>query len=365
MKKVGIITFHGAHNYGSVLQAYALQKKYRELGAVSEIIDFRTEKQKEQYRPLTKRKGFRYILKNIFFLLNYKNRKKKYDNFENFISTKLNLSCNSYDSLEQLEMYPPDYDLFICGSDQIWNTSPNDASMAYFLPFVKNTIKVSYAPSFGQLGEIKYKKEIAEYLRDFNMISVREERGAELVQEMIGIEPKVLVDPTLLFDAVKCWDEICAPRIVEGDYIFFYSLFSTKELISSVKEISKKTNLPVVISNVSNQNDIMNGFIKITYAGPCEFLSLIKNSKLVVTSSFHGTIFSVLYKKPLMVFKGMLDKRINTILQKLKLEQCSFMKESIDETLNSIFSLDYYKTDECLIEERNEAVKYLEMTLEL
>ena len=161
MNKVGIITFHGAHNYGSALQVYALQKVITDkLYYPCEIIDFRTEAQKDQYRPLTKRKGVKYFLKNLYFLLYYTERKKKYDLFEEFISEYLKLSDVQYDTEEKLERSDLSYSHYISGSDQIWNTVPNDASMMYFLPFVKKGKKIAYAPSFGQLGNIKYKDQI-------------------------------------------------------------------------------------------------------------------------------------------------------------------------------------------------------------
>ena len=197
MKKVGIITFHAAHNYGSNLQAYAMQKVVSELGCDSEIINFRTERQKDQYTPLTKRKGLKYVIKNAYFLLNYKNRKKKYDTFEKFISEKLVKSDNEYASLEDLKNADLDYDYYISGSDQIWNTAPNDADMSYFLPFVKSGKKIAYAPSFGQIGKIKNKEEIAKYLNDYDSLSVREENGVKLIKEMTGKDAPIVIDPTM------------------------------------------------------------------------------------------------------------------------------------------------------------------------
>lgn len=160
MKKVGTITFHAAHNYGSVLQAYALKKVINDLGFENEIINFRTDRQKDQYTPLTKRKGLKYMVKNSYFLLHYASRKRKYLKFEDFINRYL-ISSNQkvYSSMQELIENPPEYDCYISGSDQIWNTVPNDADMSYFLPFVKHTIKIAYAPSFGQVGNIQKKKK--------------------------------------------------------------------------------------------------------------------------------------------------------------------------------------------------------------
>ena len=137
-KTVGVMTFHAAHNYGSSLQAYALKTVIQNLGLDCEIINFRTEKQKDQYAPLTKRKGIKYLVKNTYFLLNYKNRKKKHERFESFITKYLIHNQLEYSSLDMLYEIQPDYDYYVSGSDQVWNPIPRDADKAYFLPFVKN-----------------------------------------------------------------------------------------------------------------------------------------------------------------------------------------------------------------------------------
>ncbi len=362
-KKVGIITFHAAHNYGSSLQSYALKTIYTSLGVKSQIINFRTPAQKDQYTPLTKRKGFKYILKNAFFLLNYKKRKEKYITFENFISTYLTEHQPEYYSLEQLTATPPDYDLYICGSDQIWNTRPNDASMAYFLPFT-NGKKASYAPSFGPIGNITNKEEISQYLKSFDMLSVRELRGQELVKEMTGTEAPILVDPTVLLKSEQ-WDILSRERLVSGEYIFFYSLFSTRAMIREVREISRQLKLPVVVSNISNQNDLLTGFIHKTNAGPREFLSLVKHAKLVITSSFHGSVFSILYNKPFLVYNGLQDNRINTLLETTHLQNRSFSAGEGRQHAMDAFNTDYTLANELLEKERQKALQYIAKTLEL
>ena len=329
----------------------------------SELINFRTPAQKDQYTPLTKRKGLKYFLKNCFFLLNYRTRKQKYLNFEEFIEKQLVTGDTEYGSLEELMDHPPCYDLYVCGSDQIWNTAPNDASMAYFLPFAKGH-KVSFAPSFGQLGTMKHKEEIARYLRDFDRISVREEYGQKLIYDLIGQNVPIYTDPTILLEPAQ-WDELAAKPLVKGEYIFYYSLFSSKELITEVKAISKQLGLPVVVSNISNQHDLMTGFQKQTAAGPCEFLSLVKYAKVVVTSSFHGTVFSILYHKPFVVFRGMEDKRICTLLRMMGLEECSFEPGEGMKKVKESFAVNFDAVDQCIKKEQARSMEYIRETLEL
>lgn len=365
MKKVGIITFHAAHNYGSSLQAYALQKTVSSIGYDCEIINFRTETQKDQYTPLTKRTGLKYLIKNAYFLLNYSWRKAKYDKFEEFIDTQLIKSPVEYSSLEQLYDSKLPYTHYISGSDQIWNTAPNDADMAYFLPFVKNAKRIAYAPSFGQLGNIKRKDEIKKYLSEYDYISVRDKFGQDLVEELTGVKPPILLDPTMLFTNDEWLKLIDSKPLIEGEYIFFYTLFADKSMIKFVKNASNVLKIPVVISNISNQYEIFSGFKKCTKSGPLEFLNLIKNAKFVCTSSFHGTAFSILLHKPFAVINGENDKRISTLLNITDLHICSknsddiLTKNDIDELLNVNFSI----ADDNIKINRQIAINFLEESL--
>ncbi len=347
MKKVGIITFHAAHNYGSNLQAYSLQRVISKLGCDCEIINFRTERQKDQYRPLTKRKRLKYIIKNSYFLLNYKSRKQKYDNFESFINSNLVVSSNEYNSLDSLTAAVPQYDYYVSGSDQIWNTVPNDADDAYFLPFVKSGKRISYAPSFGQWGNIKHKEKIAKYLSEYDVISVRESFGKDLVCELTGRDVPIVPDPTLLTEKQE-WEKLVPEKIVSGEYIFFYTLFATKEMIDVVKCISKAMGVPVVISNISNQYEIFSGFKKIRYAGPLEFLSLLYHAKFVCATSFHGTVFSLIFNKPFFCINGMDDNRINTLLTMTEMTDRSVTKNDVLQKTENAFDIDFKKSNEKL-----------------
>lgn len=363
-KKVGTITFHAAHNYGSNLQALALQKAIEKLGCDCEIINFRTERQKDQYAPLTKRRGLKYIIKNAYFLLNYKARKAKYDKFEEFIEKYLVKSQAEYSSLDELKENTPVYDYYISGSDQIWNTVPLDADDAYFLPFVKSGKRIAYAPSFGQRGTVERKNVIVGHLQKYDTISVREKYAQKLVYEMTGKEAPIMPDPTLLIEKEE-WEKIIPSRIIDGDYIFFYTLFATKEMISIAKHISKEMNIPVVISNVSNQYEIFSGFEKYCESGPLQFLSLIKYAKFVCTTSFHGTVFSIILQKPFCAIDGMSDKRISTLLETFGLTERSVTKENIDKMIENAFEIDFNRVEENLQKQKENGVKFLKTALDI
>ena len=363
-KKVGILTFHAAHNYGSNLQSYALQKTVSDLGVDCEIINFRTERQKDQYSPLTKRKGIKYLLKNGYFLLNYKKRKEKYDKFESFICNYLVKSEKEYSSLGMLETTRLEYDYYISGSDQIWNTVPRDADNAYFLPFVKTGKKIAYAPSFGQFSNIKLTKDIQQYIKDYDYISVREKYGQTLVGSITGEEPPVMPDPTLLL-SVDEWDTLAEKPILNEDYLFFYTLFASPQVIKVVKEISKRLNLKVVISNVSNQYEIFSGFKKITTAGPREFLSLIKHAKFICVTSFHGAVFSILFNKPFFAINGMKDNRVATLLQLTDLTDRAITIDEIEEKVKKAYHTTFDVAHENIQKMKKEAITYLKTSLDL
>lgn len=152
MKKVGIITFHAAHNYGSMLQAYALQQVVLSMGYDCEIINFRSIVQKEQYKPIFMvgtlyGKCVRFIIQATYAL----GILKKHRLFERFLKEELILSKKEYTTLKDLESENFNYDYYISGSDQIWNTYTIDFNYAYFLPFVKSGKRIAYAPSMGPI----------------------------------------------------------------------------------------------------------------------------------------------------------------------------------------------------------------------
>ena len=204
MKKVGIITFHAAYNYGSMLQAYALQQVILSMGYDCEIINFRSPAQKRQYKPIFVVGSFygrcvRFIIQAAYVwgIL------KKQRLFEQFLNSELKLSYNEYGTLEDLENAGFNYDYYISGSDQIWNVYCNDFNYAYFLPFVKSGKRIAYAPSMGAQLSIKtYKdrKKVIDLLNQYDAISVREAVGSRYIGEITKMPTASVLDPTLLLN---------------------------------------------------------------------------------------------------------------------------------------------------------------------
>lgn len=305
--KIGIVTFHCSYNYGSVLQAYALQKFLSRYFTEVQVIDYKS-RNFNIYKLIRKKSlvdvnllksDLKYLKKNMI-------RKK---NFWSFIHNEIPLSNRSYtyrddlrDDLEQLNL---EYDAFICGSDQIWNAvCTGGLDPVFFLHFAnKEKKKIAYAPSLAH-NNFSHDVEIqlAEYIKALDAVSIREKSGKNIL-ERLGIENvSVVLDPTMLLDAD---DYLCISnsKFCEKKYIFVYMLENDNEsLIYYAKQLSKKNRIPIYYIH---KNTIFPTEFAINYYGcsPYDFLSLIKNSTYIVTNSFHATVFSILFKKQFVTFK--------------------------------------------------------------
>lgn len=314
---IGIITFHRSHNYGSVLQAYALQKWLLKNNADNEILDLYTEESEQTYKIFRRPKTLHDFGRILFTLLFYVQYRGKFNKFSNFILNKLILSKKTYRTNYDLNQAKLPYTHYISGSDQIWNTACFDFNWAYFLNFVKNGKKIAYATSFGPIGEAEQKniQQVAEYIKRYNCLSVREKGSADFVKKITGLTPTIALDPTLLL-VKKDWEKLLPKKATrKGKYIFFYTLKNTPDEYEIVKQIGIMLKLPVVISKVQCLNDLINGFKFELDSGPEDFLSLINEAKLVLISSFHGTVFSLMFEKDFYSINGDKDNRISSLLE--------------------------------------------------
>lgn len=328
MIRIKTITFHRALNHGSVLQAYALQQfvvstlSTHNIDCKYEIIDYHSEMQRELYSIFHQGWTIKSIVKNLIALRYYRSLKKREAAFNKFLDEHFSLT-GKYLTEEDLKVNPPCADLFISGSDQIWNVRSKDFASSYYFDFLPdNSERVSFAASFGPLkidwGKY-HKQKFSTLLTRYKYISVREEGSADNVEYLTGKRPLVLADPTFLLNR-NDWSKVENKNIKEKKpYILLYALEPTKEQLRLVKDISNKLSLPVIVLRYNNKNDWFNNFEKRYAAGPAEFLSYISQASLVLTSSFHGTAFSLIYRKPFYVLNGESDARIKSILVKTKL----------------------------------------------
>lgn len=372
MKSIKTLTLHHAHNHGSALQTYALQRFVRNLvceyghGVDYQIIELHTRFQEHFYDVIKPWGTPKNIVKNLIAFLHYRVLKLRHAKFEAFLKDEFQLTPRYY-NIEELMQNPPQADYFITGSDQIWNVRAQDFSEAYYLPFVTSGKRISYAASFGPLkiDWAKYDKEgITSMLSKYDAISVRETGSADNVETLLGSRPEVHVDPTFLLTADE-WRKVQSDaNYNDGKYILLYCLEPSKQQLQWAEQIGKKLNLSVVVTRYNNKNDWFNPFVHRYESGPRDFLSLIDHAALVLSSSFHGTAFSIIYHKPFYVFNGLTDNRISSILTRTDLCDRSIEKE---EDINNVTikPVNAEKIDAYLNAERKRSAEFLSKALDL
>lgn len=364
-KKIGIITFHNSYNCGSMLESFAIQKIIEKLGGNPEIINFSNSGQRRLYSVFFKNNSIKNIIKNILILPGI--NKIKYNNkmYEKFKNTNFVLS-DEYSNMSQLS--DENYNVVVAGSDQIWNITISDSDDAYFLPWVSNAKKVAYAPSFGAKNILKNSSCPEKYkkmLLDFDSLSIRENNGKKWIKDLCNKNVDVLLDPTLLLER-EDYDRIADKNYrVNGNYIFFYSPAFNRDICRFVKKISEKYNLKVITwSTKSYYMKFIKtfGFELPDYEDPSIYLNLIKNADIVITTSYHGTIFSTIYRKKFIVAKngGMYgdDDRVKTLLEQLNMND-RLMPYTFDETYNYLSSVDYSEYDSNLPKLKKKSIDYI------
>jgi len=373
MKTVGTITLHGSHNYGSCLQAYALQEHVLSLGKgqlTYYIINLRTAVQKNLYKPLFESRSIKDLIRRGFVFGHRKPLKDKYSLFESFIQQKLNLT-KEYSTDEELKKADLSFDYLISGSDQIWNISAADFNWAFFLDFSKKGQKIAYAPSAGANSyslkpEEKTKMESA--LNQYSLLSVRDENTANQIAD-INQQVEILCDPTLLLTKQE-WEKLIVhpqKKFFKSGYIFYYDLSHDREKWKIARKMARLLHLPLVISNVPYLRtiDLSVGCKKCFATGPIEFLELIQNASIVLTSSFHGSVFSVLFHKPFFAIKGDKDKRISDFLVKVGLQNRFLGTDDVFEKSKIAFSLSFDQADKAVETERKKSDAFLKKALNL
>lgn len=353
--KVGIVTFHRALNYGAVLQAYALNKFFSNNGIDSRIVDYRSPNMEIFYKPIKANpfKSPRVFLKELIYAPRIKSKRKK---FEAFIKKNIPTSP-VYTKYDDLKCIVDDYDCFISGSDQVWNYKWMNMDEAFFLGFAPNGKKSSYAASFGfsQIPD-EYKAEYKRLLEGFKHISVRESDGKTIVEDLLGRENvEVSVDPTCLISA-DMWNEI-ASESEENGYVLLYLLEKSEYLINYAKELARMNNTKVVI--ISDAIKKISGLEYKSFIGPDEFVGLFKNAKYVVTNSFHGLMFSVIFEKEFYVmyqqYAGAPNSRLINFVDEYGLEERVLSQDQPVFTKK----IDYSRVREILELHRQESLDYV------
>lgn len=362
--KTATITFHSSHNYGSMLQAYALQQTLKHLGYDNEIINLRTERQKKFYSNTIPDIGIKSLIKKLLFYPHRKAINQKYHLFEKFLAEDLHLT-KEYHTLEELEKEDFKYDCYISGGDQIWNTAPLDFDWSFYLPFVKKGKRISYAVSMGPKAEqqVTNRDRVKHLLEHYNHISVREEGTKALVETLVNTPVSIELDPTLLITGNQWQNRIGDQAIIQEDYILLYSPYFIKDVCDVSQYLSKKLGMRVVVTMYSH-GLYHYDFVNHLATGPWEFLNLVAHAKLVVSGSFHALVFATLFHTPFFAVNGDKDNRMITFLKNMQLLDRTINMEDKDQKSKSAFESDFTAADRYLSTMREASLSYLKNAIE-
>ncbi len=351
--KVGIVTFNSAHNYGAVLQAWALQEFLSLEGHAVDVINYRLPAIDDVYRLFKPESPYDKPKKNA------KHQKKQlqavkrqepekvlaYERFEQFIEKKLH-TTKAYTSFAELSEAKFSYDALITGSDQVWNTGlTGGVNPAYLLDFgPEEARRISYAVSRGDKplsdqDRLYFERKLA----GFDFVSVREENVAEEIGKLTDLEVSVTADPTFLLERAH-FDTIRKKYDIPQPYIYVHNVHLTRvdqRLCTVAEELSRRTGLPIV-SNRKKQFEYSDELEDASDIGPREFLDVIANAEYVVTNSFHATAFALIYHRNFITIPALRNpERMQKLLERLQVKHHLIeTAEELPEDLTTL-AIDY------------------------
>lgn len=351
MKNIGILTFHYADNYGAVLQSYALYKTINSFSDCNaEIIN---------YVP----KGYHYPAISGSHELDVKRRHREKVN--NFLSTYCGIQTPMIQSVTGNE-----YDVYVVGSDQVWNTDIPEvaADYEYFLPNLANEAKrIAYSASIGMDIERIDRKLFQTYLPKFDSISLREKSYVNVISDLSGKKCEWTLDPTMLLNENGYNEIIEKPDIADKPYLlyFWYDLGGDLSSIELVNTIARKYDLSII--HLLPETSILKPLLvndggSMNEAGIGEFLWFVKNARAVVTNSFHGAVFSILFKKPLYIYYLNMRKcRQEDLVELCQLQDRVVRGYIAPDKIN--LEMDYSPVMSILNRERERSITYLKNAL--
>ena len=358
--KIGIITFHCAHNYGAVLQCYALQEFLKDLGHEVKVMDYRPSYLTKGYRPLRfiASRHIDLMLKAFMVdILKFPIMLRRYRAFSRFIEGRLDLSSRC-----DAQSFVSDMDVYIFGSDQIWNpwiTNGGDNIYMGRLPFEKgNKTYVAYAASLGMDSLAKTDQErFAEQLKNFDSISVRECSFKNMLASLTDKNVELVLDPTLLAPR-SVWDKL-DDNVKDSGYVLVYQVRKDSAPMAFAKHIARQLNAEVVTLDTFFSWRM--GREKKSSASPEEFVAYFKHARCVVTTSFHGTAFSVIFNKTFYCLElgDGCDGRSKSLLHSLHLDER--MVDKLDRPVYS--DVDYKEANEILSGLRKSSEQFLSESL--
>lgn len=363
--KTGIVTFHSAHNFGASLQTWALQKVLQDMGASPAVVNYRPAVIDRLYHPLYDYHGIKKQMVKLGKAVKGNHSLQRSRKYDAFIEKNFNL-LGSFRTYEELKEADLQLDACIVGSDQVWNIQHTGGyDPAYMLEFLKKPArKISYAASVGTdylLPECQ--EQFKRALTDFSYISVREESARPLIQNLTALPVRTVLDPTLLLDK-EDYEKLRVPVSHKEKYILVYMMEKNNDVIRFANNISKLLGLPIV---QRRPNRMFRNEIEPCYtATPDEFLDYVKEAEYVITNSFHGTVFSIIYGKPfLSMLHSDTGSRTRDLLKLLELE--SHLVDGKDDMpdFRRFYMEDRKKTQELIEKHRSCSLAFLEEALRL
>lgn len=361
MKRIGILTYHRVFNFGSLLQTYALQKYLEDKGQAVEVIDYYPERlQKKRLLFHVNPKWSRPIWKMILHLAPAViTRLMGYYMMDTFLAKYVHLTDRVYETEEDLKKKCPTYDVYLNGSDQVWNVETADGLVdkVFFMEFLpEECVRAAYAGSFGKDSFSEESLiEIKKYLSKYSAISVRENSGLRILDK-IGIKGgQWVLDPTFLLKPAQ-WREIEAKIQLPERYLLVYNLNRNPRITNLAQRIASERGLQIV--NFAHSFVFIKGAKNIIYPTPNLFIALFENAEYVVTDSFHGTAFSINFGRQFICVPApRFNSRLNSILELIG-EPDRLLKDEDDfEIINR--EIDYNKVEIILENERQKADEFI------
>lgn len=363
MYKIGIITFHSAENYGAFLQTFASQNLLKQLSEkyTVEVVDYRPWYINNTYKLFFPRyeknlgsiRFIRYFIINVIFTPKRIWKKIKFK----MSLKKLNLSVR-YPSSKSNVFH---YDILFCGSDQIWNADiTKGVDPVYYGQLINNypCRKIAYAASFGANNfKEDILNEMIKYINMMDAISIREKSSIPLFEKMSPKACKVVLDPTLMLNQ-SFWRANAKNVLCKNKYLLIYQLGNNIEILEDACVLADKMGLEIVCLNeLGRKKSRFRGhklLSKSTF-DPFEFLGAILNATVILTDSFHGTCFSIIFEKEFITYLGeKRNERITDLLDKLGLQNRikSTKKNSVLKIVEELINYESVRSElECMREE--------------
>lgn len=361
MRKIGVLTFHRAYNFGAVLQTYAVQQAVRSISKSLDVsvIDYRCDRIETWFHSKSIRSKLLTIFWYCFHHSFYIEIKLKGKLFSTFTKKHLCLSkkCASWKDFYNT------FDAIIVGSDQIWNLDMTQNDITFFLPYNNGAKKLSYAASFGK-SEFSEEQTgiVRKYVPSFDSVLIREEAGVQFA-ERLGIIGQKVVDPTLLLNKQQ-WEMLCEPCSVTKPYILLYIVAKETYSISLAKKIAQKEGWDVIYVDPPRHN--IEGTIRMKAVGPAEFLWLIQHAELVVTTSYHGLIFSLNMNTPFLYemahVEGNTNSRLEEVAASYNLYNYAIRSDDIDRYTKADY--DWDRINAAVEANRAASMKILKQSIE-